>query len=114
MNGTALSIELRNDDGHDLLDARGELDLTNVHELEDALASTGSRAVVLDVSGLAFIDSAGLRAIDQANRRLAADGRVLLVVAPESSRAAWTFRVAGFAGGVVLDSLDAARLRAEG
>jgi anti-anti-sigma regulatory factor len=76
------------------------------------MVDASARVVILDLSGLAFIDSAGLRAIDRANGTMAADGRMLLVVAPESSRAAWTFRIAGFADDSFLDSLDAARLQA--
>ena len=114
MNGSALAIERGSHDEHELFHARGELDLTNARELDRALAGTAARIVILDLGGLAFIDSAGLRAIDQANRRLTDEGRVLLVVAPESSRAAWTFRVAGFRSGAVLDSLEAAQARAAG
>ena len=69
--------------------------------------------MILDLGGIAFIDSAGIHAIDQAHRRLAETGRSLLVVAPDESRAAWTFRVAGFGEGFVLDSRASALAEAE-
>jgi anti-anti-sigma factor len=91
---------------------RGELDLTNASALDEALLQTSARAVILDLDGLDFVDSAGMRAIDRAHRRLADDGRMLLIVAPGESRAAWTFRVAGFADGAVLESVELAQRRA--
>jgi anti-anti-sigma factor len=91
----------------DVLDVRGELDLTNAGALEDALARTHRRTVVLDLSLLVFVDSAGIRTIDLAHRTLRDSGRTLLVVAPPESRADWTFRIAGFDSSVVLGSLDA-------
>jgi anti-anti-sigma factor len=93
---------------------RGELDLTNASALDEALLQTSARAVILDLGGLDFVDSAGMRAIDRAHRRLADDGRMLLIVAPGDSRAGWTFRVAGFANGTVLESVEIARRRAAG
>ena len=46
--------------------ARGELDMNTAAEVTDALAAAGSAhsgAVVLDLSGITFIDSTGLRVI---------------------------------------------------
>jgi anti-sigma B factor antagonist len=112
MHGTLLEIERRVEDAVEIVEVRGELDLTNAQSLGDALAGTGSPTVILDLGALAFIDSAGIRTIDQAHRRLADDGRRLLIVAGLDTRAAWTFRVAGFADGLVLASLNEARERA--
>jgi anti-anti-sigma factor len=86
----------------------GELDLTSVHLLDDELALTSAPGVVLDLSAVSFLDSAGIRTIDRAHRRLRDDGRSLIVAAPESSRAAWTFRVAGYQNGLVVGSVDEA------
>jgi anti-anti-sigma factor len=94
----------------DVLVVRGELDLTNASEITEALSETTSDTVGLDLTELAFIDSAGLRTIDQEHRRLAAEGRALVIVAPAESRAAWTFRVAGFSDTLLHDSLEAALL----
>ena len=91
---------------------RGELDLTNAEVLEAEVLRTDHRTVVLDLSKLVFVDSAGIRAIDTVHRQLSGEDRTLIVVAPPGSRAAWTFRVAGFDGRVVCDSLEAAADRA--
>lgn len=111
--GTLLEIDRRAEETGDVVVVRGELDLTNAQALDDALAGASGRTVILDVGALSFIDSAGIRTIDRAHRRLADEGRSLLVVAGEGSRAGWTFRVAGFANGFVLESLADARGRAE-
>jgi anti-anti-sigma factor len=103
---TRLDIEHESRDGVDVLRLRGELDLTNAHELADALAATSKPVVVLDLGTLVFVDSAGIRTIDAGNRLLVDADRALRVVAPSESRAAWTFRVAGFAEGAVLESVD--------
>jgi anti-anti-sigma factor len=113
MSTSDLAIGRDGNEVYDVLDVRGELDLTNAAALQEELTRTRQRTVVLDLSLLVFVDSAGIRAIDGANRRLRAEGRTLLVVAPPGSRAAWTFRIAGFDQGVVLDSLEAATRRAE-
>jgi anti-anti-sigma factor len=103
-----LAIERSRNDGYETLALGGELDLTNVTELEHALFETEAAAVVLDVGALTYLDSAGIRAIDLAHRRFAEQERSLHLVAPHDSRAAWTFRVAGFAEDAVAESAEAA------
>ena len=98
--------------GADVVRLRGELDLTNVDELSAAIATTRAFGVVLDLSRVLFVDSAGVRAVDAEHARLAGSGRFLLVVAPPASRAAWTFRIAGFSDEFVLGSLEDASERA--
>jgi anti-anti-sigma factor len=101
-----MEIERRREASGDVVGLRGELDLTNSHQLAEALAATSTQAVVLDLSLLAFVDSAGIRTIDRARRRFDEAGRRLLVVAPADSRAGWTFRVAGLGEGHVLGSME--------
>ena len=108
-----MSVEHRALGEWDVLELGGELDLTNTLVLEEALLSATADTVILDLGGVAFIDSAGIHAIDQAHRRLAEAGRSLLIVAPDESRAAWIFRVAGFGDGVVLDSQESAVAQVE-
>jgi len=112
VTGTSMAIEARTGATGDVLVVRGELDLTNACELADALSGTTSQTVVLDLGELAFLDSAGMRTIDQQHRRLTAEGRRLLIVAPADSRAAWTFRVAGFSDTLLHESLELAFLSA--
>jgi anti-anti-sigma factor len=108
MSSSMLAVSHDGDGEVDVVAVRGELDLTSAGALEDALSHAHRRSVVLDLSLLAFVDSAGIRSIDLAHRRLRDAGRSLVVVAPPESRAAWTFRVAGFDSHICFDSLDAA------
>ena len=103
-----LEIEEGAANGTRIVRVRGELDLTNASALEDALTDAGSTATVLDLSGLVFVDSAGIRTIDSAYKRLRQADHDLVIVAPPDSRAGWTFRVAGFDSDFVLDSIEAA------
>ena len=105
---TSLSIERAAGDGHETLVLKGELDLTNAAELERALFDTTAAHVVLDLTELGYLDSAGIRTIDLTHSRLRGEGRTLSVVAPAGSRAAWTLRVAGFSDGLVHDSTESA------
>src|SRR5687767_10325566 len=55
----------------------GELDLATVREAEDAVAEArrgGAGPLVLDLGGLTFVDSSGLRLIMQINAACASDG----------------------------------------
>ena len=73
----------RSDDRH-VIALQGELDLDGVggvtEELESAEASD-AREIVLDLSGLDFIDSSGVRMIVSADLRSRADGDRLRLIA---------------------------------
>lgn len=108
-DGALFEIESDDGNGASIVRVRGELDLTNASALEKALDGTLDGTVILDLSAVVFVDSAGMRTIDTAFKRLRDSDRALLVVAPPDSRAGWTFRVAGFSSDFVLDSVEAAK-----
>lgn len=61
----------------------GEFDLAALPQFEDAIAAVeaGSpAAIVVDLSGLSFMDSSGLRALVTADERARAAGRRLAIV----------------------------------
>ncbi len=65
--------------------ARGELDLSTFEQVEAALATaeaTSPPTLVLDLGGVSFMDSTGVRTLLQADSRARRDGRRLLIVAP--------------------------------
>lgn len=69
----------------------GELDLSNVGDVRDALAqATPSRArgLVIDLSELRHIDSAGVRMLFELRRRLMQHRQVLAAVVPADARIA--------------------------
>ncbi len=91
----------------EVIELHGEIDFASADELREALCATAASVVVADLGLIEFIDSAGLRALDTANRELRVAGRKLALVVPPESRAAFTFRVAGFSQDGVHDSVEA-------
>jgi anti-sigma B factor antagonist len=89
-----LEIETEDRDGlvHVLL--RGELDLSTVSKVQDALdrvEQSSPPTVVLDLSKLTFLDSTGLRCLVTADERARQAGRrVVLVRGPESVQRVFT------------------------
>jgi anti-sigma B factor antagonist len=83
--------------GQDRLLIAGELDMASAERLDDtigALVRQGTRELVLDLSGLSFVDSSGLRLLLLLNDRAAADGWRLALVRPPDE-AFVIFRVTG-------------------
>jgi anti-anti-sigma factor len=78
-DGLTLRGAARN--GTAALAVAGELDLATVPALQDALAQLdGTPALELDLSGVRFMDSSGLRALLTARRDAQAAGRRLRLV----------------------------------
>jgi anti-sigma B factor antagonist len=74
-------------DGRAVLAAAGELDIAHTDELMSALHEQLARGPVhLDLSGLTFMDSSGVRLLDTVMRDVAAQGQAL-TMAPELQRA---------------------------
>jgi anti-anti-sigma factor len=75
--------------GDALIALTGELDLSGAAPLDEEIdrlaGAEGVRRVVLDLRGLEFMDSSGLRLVALAERRLgAADRELVLVRGPEA------------------------------
>lgn len=65
--------------GHDIREGHvvyfyGELDMSGTELAEETLVRAARSTVVLDLSGLTFLDASGLRAIVAAKQRIEADG----------------------------------------
>jgi anti-anti-sigma factor len=68
-------------DGRLVLRPRGELDIATVPRLREALAQREpAEALVLDLSGLAFLDTSGLQIVVETGRRARAEGFELTLV----------------------------------
>ncbi|MBV8860611.1 MAG: STAS domain-containing protein [Mycobacterium sp.] len=64
-----------------LVAVTGEVDVTNVDEFtRSVLAVSDNRPIILQLSGLRYLDSAGFAAVD----RLLADGAIVVVLSPDS------------------------------
>lgn len=80
--GQELAIIIEEHGPHLILRLRGELDLTQtgrLREMVDALLAREPRVLVTDLSGLTFLDCAGLAVLAHAHRRQCARGRHLLI-----------------------------------
>jgi anti-sigma B factor antagonist len=80
---SGLEIEIARDRGRIHVALSGELDIASAERLEEALAEVegaGGATILLDLRGVEFIDSTGIRAVIAANERAEANGRRLAVV----------------------------------
>ena len=69
-----------------LVEIAGEADVTNTDELRRLLddeVSLQPRVLIIDLSGLRFMDSSALHALLQANREMDRQGGVLALVSPQ-------------------------------
>jgi anti-sigma B factor antagonist len=93
----ALAIDLACDNGTASLKLEGELDIASAPALEEHLSTVEEghpERVVIDLGGLAFIDSTGLRVLLQANAR-AGDGAHELVLRPGAAAVQRVFETTG-------------------
>ena len=92
-----VTIDARDVDGIEVLEVAGELDLSSAPELCARIEQALHRAprVVVDLSGLEFCDSTGLRALLGAARVARIRLAEVCIVPPSGSAAARAFELAG-------------------
>ena len=78
------SISVAEIDGRAHVILRGELDLATAHELEQLLTERidANQEVVVDLRGLEFMDSSGIRVLVAAHTRAGRNGTRVFVVRP--------------------------------
>jgi anti-sigma B factor antagonist len=90
----------------------GEVDLSNAQSIENAIAeATPNHALglILDVSALDYLDSAGIHLIYKLREKLRARSQILWLVIPPDSPANDALRLAGVSRNIdTADNLDAA------
>ncbi|MGO8670340.1 MAG: STAS domain-containing protein [Capsulimonadaceae bacterium] len=84
MNAAQLTVNCRGTEKGSLIEAVGEVDLTTVLQLREpvltAVNGADRASVIVDLSRVDFIDSAGLALLVEARKRLAPDGRSLHIL----------------------------------
>ncbi len=84
MNAAQLTVSQRQDSKGVVVEAIGEVDLTTAPYLKEALMAvvTGpdKSSVIVDLSQVDFIDSAGLALLVEARKRLSPEGRSLNIL----------------------------------
>src|SRR5579884_3742003 len=93
-------VEVRVEDSVLIARLTGEVDLSNATSIEDAIASATpnhATAIILDLTDLTYIDSAGIGLVYRLRERLQVRGQDLKLVIPADSPAADALRLAGVA-----------------
>jgi anti-sigma B factor antagonist len=80
-----VELSTRECDGHVVVSLRGELDVTDAAYVAASLGviAARGRSVIMDLSGLEFLDSSGLAALVSARRHARLAGADLLLAAPQ-------------------------------
>ena len=90
----------------------GEIDLSNADSIENAIAEATPNhalALILDVSALDYLDSAGIHLVYKLREKLRARGQTLRLVIPADSPANDALRLAGVSRNIdTAETLDAA------
>ncbi len=93
---TILEVDTEEREGLVRVSLRGELDLSTADKVEDELRRVEEATdslLVLDLSGLTFLDSTGLRVMVTADQRARKAGRGLAIVkGPETVHRVFTIR----------------------
>jgi anti-sigma B factor antagonist len=93
-------IEVRIEDSVLIARLTGEIDLSNAAVIEDAIAAATpnhATALILDLTDLEYIDSAGIGLIYRLSEKLQVRGQDLKLVIPADSPSADALRLAGVA-----------------
>lgn len=93
----------------------GEIDMSNAEELTSALTASmdvNATAMVLDLTSVDYLDSAGIRLLYRLGESLQARRQKLQVVMPPSSIVADVLRLAGVSEHIgAVETVDEARAR---
>lgn len=96
----------------------GDIDMSNASEIREELTAATPNAalgLILDLSGVDYMDSAGIHLIHRLRDSLGARGQKLRLVIPENSLILDTLRLAGVDWGQeIVDSIPSARASIQG
>jgi anti-sigma B factor antagonist len=83
--GPQLLLETTRIGSHDVIVAAGEIDLASAPRVESAIEQFAGQEVVLDLRGVEFMDSAGLKVLLSQRSRLEDSGGALRLVLGEGA-----------------------------
>jgi anti-sigma B factor antagonist len=100
MKTAELTVDEQTTDKGPVIKVVGELDLTTVGQLRDVLLAQvnqqHSDRVIVDLTQVEFIDSAGLALLVEARKRLASDSRTLYLVITQGKQPERVLRLVRF------------------
>ncbi|HEY7469894.1 MAG TPA: STAS domain-containing protein [Acidimicrobiia bacterium] len=83
--GPQLVLETTRIGSHDVIVANGEIDLASAPRVESAIEGFEGQEVILDLRGVEFMDSAGLKVLLNQRVRLDSSGGALKLVVGEGA-----------------------------
>lgn len=111
------NLTIAGEDGVVVASVSGEIDLSNATRITDALLAgvpNEALGLVIDLSAVSYLDSAGVRMLAELEHRLGWRAQALRVVAPEESRSRRVLAIAGLERVLSLEtSVEAARASVE-
>jgi anti-anti-sigma factor len=100
------SITTREIPGAHIVELHGELDIASAADLADALVQVVGSTVVVDLSGLTFMDSGGIGALVVARNRVLSEGLGQLVVTRPTAIVRAALEIVGLSAWIVDWSAD--------
>jgi anti-anti-sigma factor len=89
-----------------IVSLKGELDIASADGVADAIVAVDGATVVVDLSGLTFMDSTGISALVVARRRILAEGEGQLVVTRPTQIVRMALEIVGLSAWIVEWSND--------
>ena len=88
----------------------GEIDLSNAVAHGEAIAAgvSGAGGLVVDLSGVTYFDSAGMRMLDSLVGACQEAGLKMCVVAPDHSAPRFILRICAWPAGMLAETVDEA------
>ena len=100
MKTAELTVSEQNSEKGPVITVVGELDLTTVSQLREVLLAHADKVrgdrVIVDLSLVEFIDSAGLALLVEARKRMAADSRTLFLIITQGKQPERVLRLVRF------------------
>jgi anti-sigma B factor antagonist len=94
----------------ELVRLAGEIDLANAHDIGRAIArrTTAAGAVLIDLTGVSFLDSAGVRLLDALAGDMDESGKPFRMVVGEQGVARMTLKLCAFRDDLLATDLNRA------
>ncbi len=101
MIASEMALVYRRDNADVVVEVSGELDILSAPQLHDGLAALidghGNLSIVIELSGLEFMDAAGLRVLVDAQNRIRSHGGEIRVARPRPN-VQRVFEITGLSG----------------
>jgi anti-sigma B factor antagonist len=100
----------------ELVRLTGEIDLANAHDIGRAIArhTTAAEAVLIDLTGVSFLDSAGVRLLDALAGDMDHSGTPFRLIVGERGAARMTLTLCAFRDDLLASDLDRAAAELNG